>query len=247
MGLFSIFKKKEKPAQTKPLVEETVAQTKVSEISPGSPKTPEIKRNRIYVYEMKNGLNKVYQYARIKIDLAETASEIIGEMESANNWSVSFDVSGTAVLVSYNGRVLGTLLDRVDMVRDFIRRNDLVLGWLETNSKTTNTLVLAFYRDERKRLANKESEVVKLTRCLNQEAQDTMIGLDDGVALTLDDDYDYTAPEGTVFVLFGSAMGALPKKQANRYLEEGVAGVFLEYFDYDDRDRQIPYVRIYWN
>ena len=36
-------------------------------------------------------------------------------------------------------------------------------------------------------------------------------------------------------------------KDAQRYFDEGAAAVFVDHVDYDnEKDRSIPYVKIYW-
>lgn len=140
----------------------------------------------------------------------------------------------------------GVLTERVEMVRDWLSRGDLVRVWLEKYSDNEHVVFLAFYRDEEKRLAYRECTTsIKLVRCRNQEAQLNMIGLDPGDKLSFEEDVDSDGND-IVWIDCGGVIGALPKKYAERYLSEGAAAVFVDYIDANSEDKTIPFVKIYW-
>lgn len=232
---------------TAPYAPPPVARAVSPIISSGSPNANKDRSDRQYFHSIYNGAVKVYQYSNAKIAPRGNFPLAMGDMEASGNWNVELILENDKVYFTYKKTKIGTLVDRADMVKDFLSRGDAVLARLDPETPTEPSLLLAFYRDERKRLSHRENEVVKLIRYANQEAQDFMIGLEPGYQLDFDPNYDYNAPEDTVFILCGGAIGALPKKQSRRYLSESAAGVFVEKIEYDtDKGKDIPYVRIFW-
>lgn len=190
----------------------------------------------------------VYCYINVAFKPCDSSESAVQSMKADNKYELSIVQDETSFCVEYNNTRLGTITDRVDMVRDWLKRNDLIRSWLTNYGESGNTIALAFYRDEQARLSYRETSVVKLTRCYNEEMQDMVRTLQVGEKLDLEESSNWEVPDGTVEVtVLGALVGALPKKAANRYLDEGAAAAFVDHIDYDyEKDKDIPYIKIYW-
>lgn len=191
---------------------------------------------------------KIYDYSKIPFSPSEKARVCAANMRAANNWSLTIVVESEHINLYFNNDFFGELLDKKQMVMGWYQKPDkMIKVWLGNIGDSGNYVRLVFYRDEESYLAGRETTVVKLTNCLNQDAQDSMIGLSDGDKLDFDTEYDFEAPDDTVWVTSGSAIGRLPKRIAKRYLDEGAKAIFLDHLDYDyEKEKDIPYVKIYW-
>lgn len=186
-------------------------------------------------------LSRVYCYTNVKYAPSEDAEDIANSMVADRQYELMLSEDSDTFLVSYNGRTIGTLIDRVDMVRDWLKRKDIVRCWLKNCGESGHLVALAFYRDEQARYSYGENKVYKLVRYANQDAQDMLVYYSDGDKVTLTED---TFCEDVVNV---EGIGDLPKKAAQRYIDEGAAAAFIDHIDYDDeKDKYIPYVKIYW-
>lgn len=252
MGLFDLFKKnkapKREPAKidlNKHPVPTAAANTGHLDVAPVIPKPKKID---VYVPDRIGELLRVYHYSRVPFEPTTDAETEVEKMQAEKKWELTAEADGKTVYIKHNDVRIGVMKSREDMIRDWLRRNDLVKIWLESFGKNGDYVTLAFYRDEQKRLSYRENTVVKLTRYAKSEIQDTIMSVQDGSMLDFDEDYSYDLPEDTVMVTYeGVSIGALPKKIANRYLDEGAAAVFFDHSDYDiEKDKEIPYVKIYW-
>lgn len=184
-----------------------------------------------------------HSYPEVKIQPAEDAVEIAEEMQASGSWALDAVATVDGVELRYQGRKFADLLERCDMVRDWLERGDPMLIYLANIGASGDYVFLAFFRDEQKRLAHREQQVVRLTAYASEEHQDAIIAREAGDKLDLKGD----DPDDGVEVCYGDVLGKLPKAAARRYLDEGCAGVFLDHVDYDDeKDKYIPYVKIYW-
>lgn len=213
------------------------------------------KRLGAFIPEFVSGKPLVYRYNKLSFIPSDSAKAEIEKMSPDNDLELNASVSENGIALYHNDILIGYTEERKEMISDWLRRGDPLKIWLENLGDNGNYFNIAFYRDEQKRLAFRENSVVKLTRYANSDAQDNMIGILVGVKLDFDDDYDdydfdyYNddIPEGTVFITYcGDAIGTLPKRVAEKYLNEGAAGVFLDHMDYDDKGNDVPYVKIYW-
>ena len=231
MGLFDLFKKKSKaPAEQ----EETMP--------PPSPPKKAIPTVRIP--EKIGDCARVYYYPKVKIIPVPDARALAEEMQETGDWKLEATKEAFGVELTYHGEAFASLAERENMVSDWLQRGDPMFIVLGNLGDSGDYVALAFYRDEQKRLANREYEVVKLTRYTNEDAQFALMGLTPGTKLDLEEDYDR---EDSVLVMYGDAIGALPKRHAKRFLEDGCSGAFLDRLEYDDeKDKDVPYIRIYW-
>lgn len=191
---------------------------------------------------------KIYDYSKISFSPSEKARTCALNMRAANDWSLATAIESEHINLYFRNEFFGEVLDKKQMVMDWYQKsNKMIKVWLTNIGDSGNYVRLVFYRDEESYLDGRETTVVKLTNCLNQDAQDSMVGLEDGDKLDFDTEYDFEAPEGTVWVTSGPAIGRLPKRVAQRYLDEGAKAVFLDHLDYDyEKEKDIPYVKIYW-
>lgn len=191
---------------------------------------------------------RVYFYADLRVDLTTEAMQIAEKMQSDNKWT--FDVANKSeeIELSYNGELFGKLCDKSDMVADWLKRGDPLIIGLKTISDDANLpcqAFAAFYRDEKKRLANRENEVVKLVKYTNKDIQENICYMHEGEKVDLEEDYD--GDDSVIVSSVGMEIGHLPKKQARKFVADGCAGAFVEEIEYDDeKDRYIPHIRIYW-
>ena len=191
---------------------------------------------------------KIYDYSKIAFSPSEKARTYAANMRAINDWSLNIIVESEHINLYFRNEFFGELLDKKQMVMDWYQKPDkMIKTWLVNIGDSGNYVRLVFYRDEQSYLSERETTVVKLTNCLNQDAQDSMVGLNDGDKLDFDTEYDYDAPDDTVWVTSGSAIGRLPKRIAQRYLDQGAKAIFLDHLDYDcEKEKDIPYVKIYW-
>ena len=119
---------------------------------------------------------------------------------------------------------LGVLIERADMVSDWLRRGDPYLAVVNQVINESCHITLAFYRDKQKQYEGREQTVTALTGYKAEQKQDTITCL--------------TA---------GDVIGSLPKKYAVRFIKEGAALIIFDHYD-EDEDTFIakPFVKIYW-
>lgn len=191
----------------------------------------------------------LYQYANLKVSPSEQAISIARSMQAANEWLFDICENEGQIKLYFSGNYFGELLDKTDMVLDWLRRDDpVIVGLKNINDHDGISCIAfaAFYRDEQKRLAYRENEIVRLVKYAKKDAQESLSFSSKGEKLNLEEDFD---AENSVVVSdgYGNEIGYLPQKQAKRFLAEGCAGAFLESADYDDeKDKYIPHIKIYW-
>lgn len=188
-----------------------------------------------------DNLYLIYSYTNIKFNPSDRADEISSCMKKENRFELDISQDGDLIHVLFDGSDFGTIVDRTDMIRDWLKKSNTIRCWLKKYSQAENILALAFYRDEHARLSYRESGVYKLTRYSNEDAQFELSYTHDGDKVDLlEDSFD----EDVVLV---EGIGSLPKRAAQRFIENGAEAAFIDHIDYDDeKDKYIPYVKIYW-
>lgn len=203
----------------------------------------------IYIKETLKNENLIYKYSNVKFAPNEQMEKESLEMKNNDDWEIHAHIDKTGdIILSHNNINIGHLLDRKEMVSDWLNKNDTIKIYLENYGESGNFVYLAFYRDEQKRLSGCKTSTVKLSKYANEDAQSTLLSIEENTKLDFDEDYDYNAPDDTVWITYGSSsIGTLPKNIAKKYLEEGATAVFLNHIDYDiEKDKEIPFVKIYW-
>ena len=155
---------------------------------------------------------------------------------------VGVESSDTVINVIYNGEIVGTSDDagKLKMLKDWeekgFPRNGIILSDCEH-------LNIRFYADRRKNNSFREQTVTPLYCFQSEQAQGVIAVLENGDPLELE---EINGKENAVIVSYESEkVGELPKKLADRFLEEGAYGAFFEKTD-SVGDIEKPYVRIYW-
>ena len=193
---------------------------------------------------------RLYQYFNLRAVPSDNAVSIAKTMQAANKWTFDAREEDGSIVLYFDGQFFGKLLDRVDMVKDWMHCGDPLIIGLKNIKDDDGQIVCivfaVFYRDEQKRMAWRENEVVKLVKTANNEAQEKLECVQNGDLCELRDDYDTNNNDiGVVDV--GGEIGQLPKKQAERFCTERCAGAFVDHVDFDDdTEKYIPYIKIYW-
>ena len=245
MGLFSkILSSAKQPETPKP-------QNNTSQVSasaapkPYIPSTPK-KEVNITIPEWKDGAERKYWYS-VKINV--TDMKTLSERAIAKEFLLDVkEISGEIHVFSGNNDI-GILEDKVDMIQDWLKRNDPYFFCMEhvypDEPEKPCTGILAFYHDKRKGQEWRDQTVVALTAYKGEEKQSTICFCKEGEELQLEEDYEH---EDTIIVLScGGEIGKLPKKYAKKYLDEDAYGVFYGKTEFDDDYKEKPFVRIIWN
>ena len=191
---------------------------------------------------------RLYTYTNLRVEPTAEAIQIAEKMQSDTTWTFSVANKSGKIELSYKDELFGVLCDKADMVADWLKRGDPLIIGLKTISNDDNLscqAFAAFYRDEQKRLAYRENEVVKLVKYASSDVQDNIGYMHEGEKVDLEEYYD--GDDSVVVSSCGLEIGQLPKKQVRKFIEEGCAGAFVEEIEYDyEKDRYIPHIRIYW-
>ena len=216
MGLFDFFKKPTKQAQ-QPKIEETKQEPEEKISCPAQPIVKPAPKYDVTIPKRIGKFVLVYCYDKLSIMPAQNAQEMAQNMLISNDWELSAAKAESGKIeLFYYGQEFATLQEKEDMVSDWIKRSDPMKIYLKNLGNSGNFATVAFYRDEQERLSKRETSVVKLTRCTNEDAQLSMIGLEEGDKLELEEDYER---EDSVNVLVdGAEIGALPKKYSVKYI-----------------------------
>lgn len=207
------------------------------------------KKIDILIPKLKDGCNLAYHYSRVEIDELNYDEAIKAATEKS--WQLTAQLLDEKVVLQHNGITIGSIAEsrRADMLRDWIKNEEPYLVYLEnvnTESKR-GVAFLAFYRDKRAKLSQRENDVVKLVRFTGYLQQLAIESRQHGEELSLMEDTDDNGKEYVSVFAGWDEIGRLPAKYANRYMDEGAAGCFFEYDEYDEgKDKNIPFVRIYW-
>ena len=138
---------------------------------------------------------------------------------------------------------VGVLVDRVDMLRDWLKRGDPFLLYFENLSKENGCLGrIAFYRDKRKGNEWREQTVVSLVSYKSGEKQEVLESLQEGDEVQIEEEDD----DNVSITSDDQMIGKLPKKYARRCVEEGAHSAFIEKLEYDEVGKMQPFIRIYW-
>lgn len=185
--------------------------------------------------ELKDGAPRAYVYSGLQIIDPDT--EEIKKLLYAGKYEIKASSEGDKIKLLSGNICIGYFGDiKKDMLLDWIKRNDPYVMYL--SSSPLPSVRVAFYKDKQPEMKWRDHEVIKLVAYSGREAQESLSCAFPGQEVDLDDDGDV--------VLVGD-MGKLPKKAAEKYIEEGAAGCFIDRIEYDEeKDKYIPYVVIYW-
>lgn len=223
--------------------------TSVNAAKPTSP-TPREDQTKskvdFVVPSWKDGCKKQYSYT-VKLHLTNKAKLV--EQAMAKEFMLEPVLVGDEVHVLSGGADVGILLERCDMVKDWLKRGDpyfLCVQSLMDDGTPTCTALLVFYRDRRKGQEHREQTVVSLVGYKSDEVQNNICLLHEGEELEIEEDDEEEQMNVTVDGLF---LGRLPAKIVKRYEEDDVYGVFFEGTEDEETSKgnvDKPLVRIIW-
>lgn len=229
-SIWSIFSKEKtikKPKKTiRPSVEKRV-------FSPSS---------YIFLPDKKEGVPIGYKYM-VRFKLTNEAAFL----ESAKNkeWKLDAMCCGSEVHLFSCGTDIGILLDRKEMMMDWISRGDpyeMVIDKVDLDGDSRARLV--FYKDKRLSYANLEQDVIKLTSYKSKRKQEIISFLYEATEIDLEE-----CEESVIASYEGDEIGKLPKAIASKYINKYATAAFVEKIEIDESEDEpiyIPYIRIFW-
>lgn len=193
----------------------------------------------------KDGHPIQYAYA-LHVDPAPGV-DLIGDIIRDEEKFVIPSPTKDEIVLSYEDTLIGTIrsTEKAAMLSDWIKKGLPYDAILRADGKTVN---LRFYKDKRTGNEYREQTVVALVGYKSQTKQDAISFLETGDELDLEENY---AREDAVDVLCDGIekIGSLPKKVAQRVIEEGAYAAFYEKGEEQETDNGDiikPYIRIYW-
>lgn len=248
MGFFDLFKKKApetSASATAPPPSHPVEVKKQSVPTYIAPNTTKEKLD-IVIPEMKDGSPLKYTY-NVKINLTDEVA--LRRHHELEDWYFDPVIIDGEIHLLLGEDDIGTLADRVDMLIDWITREDPYIICFKNLSETDGaTAFLAFYRDKRKGNEWRDQTVVGLTAYKSNARQEIIMFLHEGEEVDLEENEEGT---GVNVVSGGDVIGKLPAKYAKRYEKEGAYAAFVEKIESDDGGSNLdfkdqPFIRIFW-
>lgn len=176
--------------------------------------------------------------------------DIVMERASKRDWELGAKLDeGTVWLTSKNVPVMQLESDfRANMLSDWIKRGDPYKIYIKgIDAETREVFVyLAFYRTVESMMKGHEVQVLKLTSYSSEEFQAALAFLNKDDELDIGLDYTDDGDEVHCVISAGGPIGKLPKTIEKRLLEEDYARCFVDHIDFDEKDRYVPYIKIYW-
>ena len=190
----------------------------------------------------------VYHYDREKAKNVNYGA--VSEMVSAKSWELGAKLVNGVIWLTLNGNPVMQLESdfRAKMLADWIQRDDpykIYIPNVHTETKDV-VLSLAFYRTVESMTKGHEYQVVKLQSYAGEDKQEAIAFLGENDELEIEDDYTDDGDEVHHVVSQIGPIGRLPRQVEKRIAEEGYYKCYVDRIDYDENDRYVPYVRIYW-
>ena len=188
---------------------------------------------------------EVYTYRKVKI--ANVDRNQLRSMLESDDWKCDIITQDGAALITYGSDVVGVIDNPklVGMCADWIERSDPIRCEVTSAKTGEEQIMLSFYRNEEKRLSWRESKVIKLTAYKSEDKQIAVSYQERGNILAPEEDYDH---ESTVNVFddIGEAIGRLPKKIAELYLNGEIEAILYDHTEEDIDGNLIPFVKVYF-
>lgn len=187
----------------------------------------------------------VYRYWFLQVDPIDEAT-FYSLYCSGNEYNLLPTIRDNGdVILTYEGADVCKLLDKREMVSDWMARSDIIIFRISVCSPDKYGVAVAFYRDEEERLKDKPNKIIKLTNYASEAKQDAIACCYDGQKLVCYEDDDGKRVYVSDF-FSSSVIGYLPAKYAEMYLDSGFVGIFFDHSETDEeREREIPFVKIY--
>lgn len=195
---------------------------------------------RMLLPQKKDG-NPIQYYYDVNV-LPEDGVNIVNDVLVDSEKEVEVSATETDVLFLYEGKVIGRAFDeeKAKMVSDWKKKGRICNAVLLRSGYDAS---LRFYWDKRKDNQFREQTVIGLTAYRAEAKQDIISGIEPGDELELQEDYEKA---DVVNVCDGESIGNLPKKYAQKFLDEGAYGAFYERGEENDEGIVKPYIRIFW-
>lgn len=184
------------------------------------------------------------RYAYVLAFEALDGVDVINDVLAGEEKIVDVKAEGAGINLLLNGKIFGVIRDerKAEMLFDWEKKGFPCHAVLLASGKQVN---LRFYQDKRVGNDWREQTVVALTGFKAERKQDEIGVLTPGDEVQLDEDYEKEC-RVVVYGLMGDTIGALPKKTAERVIEEGAYAAYFERGEEDDEGIVKPFIRIYW-
>lgn len=193
--------------------------------------------------------SSVQLYSYIKVPVTDVDRDALFDIYTAKRFEVNpiLDTNASVILFSeFKNAPIAKLSSHITMCKDWIRRKDLIRCEFTGFKAGAEHVVLAFYRDETKRLADHSSVTVKLSSCFSEAKQEGIRLLVSGEKLACSED-GYIDGKVNVLDYCAESIGRLPKKYADMFLSDGFAGIFFDHAEENENFKLVPFVKIYLN
>lgn len=185
------------------------------------------------------GANLRYAY---DMEITPTSPRSVAAALGNEEKVVDVAVNNGVIELSHNGTVFGNIIDaaKCKMVSDYIKRGDPVNAILRADG----TVNLRFYRDMRKGAENNRQTVVTLNDYKSKTRQEALYNMSAGQELgCFGTDQIFVCD---YFAQGGMVIGKLPAKIVKMTEDSQIRAIYLESL-YEDGDKCVPSVRIYWS
>lgn len=190
---------------------------------------------------------EVYSYIKFPITVLDRT--VLQQMYNTDQWNCTFEIDEGIVNIVHNGIKFALITNpqKREMISDWLVRGDPIRCELTGTHYGKEHIILAFYRNEEKRLENREKIIIKLISYHSEEKQDGISHLVEGEKLTIkEDEFNFEKVVFEVLDWCQEPIGKLPAKYAKMYLDQPFSGVFFDHAEYDEEnDIYIPYIRFY--
>lgn len=191
-----------------------------------------------------NGGTLAYEYRRVPTIAFNRAA--IEQMAVSHDYAVEFQRMDDGIYaVKYGGPVL-QIIDRLDMLEDWMDRGDPVYGAVDGLKAGKETLYLGFYRRLDEWLDGFEHECGVVASCFGDEMQDVIADLNPGEMLCLRENDEGKIAVHTVH--YGFEVGMLPAK-LRKYDESEIKAIVVDHVESTIRgngeEALIPHIRVY--
>lgn len=190
-------------------------------------------------------LDCIQVHGFVRVPVSGVDREVLQRMVCENSYAVTPTlILGNTVVLMYDGVVVATLDDHVKLCREWLKSGDPIRCEMTGFQPSKEHVVLALYRNEEKHLVDHSNVIVKLTTYSAEAKQDCIAISTQGDLLTCAEDDNV---DGKVNVLdwSGDPIGRLPKKYADLYMADGIAGIFFDHTEEDGNGKLAPFVKIY--
>lgn len=205
-------------------------------------------RGNIYAGAMNGDCALVYRYPNVSV--SDVNRSIMKDMHQQNDYRMDLSISESGeVLALKGGQAVAKIEDQAQMCIDWIRKQQPVICEFAYFTEGKEKVALFFYRNEAAKMEGHQSQVVKLTGCFSEEKQETIAFLEKGQKLFVElDDND----KPYVRDIWYNPIGRLPAKINRLHEEERILGLYFDHSetkeseDFEKEDREIPYIKIYF-